>query len=67
MIGAYHEECTVMVIVESCFLATISTGLLSSDEDDGLTNTRFAFPNTNCTAVLAVVLVTVVHDSFSTC
>ena len=28
--------------------------------------TRLAFPNTSCTAVLADVLVTVVHDSLST-
>ena len=65
--GPYHEECTVIVSVESCFWAVIWIGLLSSEAGDGLTKTRLAFPNTNWTAVLAVVFVTVVHDSFRTC
>ena len=56
-----------MVIVESWFRAAISMGLLSSGEGDGLTSTRLAFPNTSWTTVLAVVLVTVVHDSLRTC
>lgn len=56
-----------MVIVESWVRAVILIGLVSSPDGQGLTNTRLAFPNTNWTAVLAVVLVTVVQDSFSTC
>ena len=56
-----------MVIVESSFLRDILTGWLSLVAGEGLTRTRLALPNTSCTAVLAVVLVTVVHDSFRIC
>lgn len=67
MLRTDQEEWTVMVIVESWMRAAMLIGLVSSPDGQGLTNTRLALPNTNWTAVLAVVLVTVVQDSFSIC
>ena len=65
---AHQDELTEMTMVESWQLETISTGWLFSGPrpGDGLTRTRLAFPKTSCTAVLALVLVTVVQDSFRT-